>query len=123
MPRTEHKDFLGDPIKEGDFIAYTALWDRSPILKFGVVVRLKTRRGVDDYETGERVEGATLGIISADRVSWDGFKRLNKYVWELQKEGKEVTLGFCDRCIVVERRRVPQDVRDLLDAARLRRSP
>lgn len=123
MPRTEHKDFLGEPIKEGDFIAYTALWDRSPILKFGVVVRLKERENTQDYESGKRVSAATIGIISADRVTWNGFKRLDKYVWELQKDGKEITLGFCDRCIVVERRRVPVDVRDLLDAARLRRSP
>lgn len=116
--RDKHVDFLGQDIKAGDFIMYTALWDRSPILKFGLVTRLETRDGEYDYEIQERVTAATLRVISIDRSSWGhAHNQLKKYIWELQKNGQEVTLGFCDRVLVTTPDKVPDQARDVLRKA------
>jgi len=42
-----------------------------------------------------------LRALTVDRdMKWENGKKLG-FVWEIQKEGKEVALGFLDRLLVV----------------------
>lgn len=101
-----HEDIAGMPICIGDYIIYAALWDRSATLKYGKVTRLAER---DEAWTGnpDRKKVPTLRLRSVDR-DWHG-------KWELQRGGKETTLGFMDRLMVVLPAQVPEEARSLLD--------
>jgi len=101
---TTHNDLAGKKIKRGDYIVYAALWSRSAVLKYGVVSSLKEREVWSQRENNSVV--GTLGVISVDRT-WDG-------KWELQNHGKEITLGFLDRCLVVNANSVPREAVSLL---------
>ena len=98
----EYKDFSGQEIKEGCYIVYAALdGGQSAQLRYGLVRRLKNRE-ILGHETIP-----TLGIISVD-LTYD-----NK--WELQKNGKEITLSFTHKVLVVYPNQVPNDVQILLN--------
>lgn len=108
-----YRDLNDIDIKVGDFIAYAALWSRSPILKYGLVTRLEKREGA--YVRGERKEVPTLRVISVDRSSrYDKEKEEYYYIWELQNHGKEITLGMLDRLLVIPKAMVPREVFDTL---------
>lgn len=99
-----HEDIAGMPICVGDYIIYAALWDRSATLKYGKVTRLAERD--ESWRSGSDKK-LTLRLRSVDR-DWDG-------KWELQRGGKETTLGFLDRLMVVLPAQVPEEARSLLD--------
>lgn len=99
----EYRDLAGQEIKEGSYIVYAALWSRSPVLKFGKVVSLSSR----DPSYYQKESTPTIKAITVDRF-WG-----NKGKFELQKEGKPVTLGFLDRLLVVND--LPQGVKDLIE--------
>ena len=105
MNIVEHKDLAGNDIRVGDYVAYAALWSRSAVLKFGIVVALK-----------ERGNTGTIGVITVDR-SWMWGATPPRRIWELQNNGREITLGFTDRCIVVSGSSVPNEVLGLLTGA------
>jgi hypothetical protein len=55
-------------------------------------------------------------VITVDRSTWwdrDGSDKSIEY-WFLQKDGKEVALGFVDRMLVVTEASIPNEVRNLL---------
>lgn len=101
MSKTHH-DLAGTAIGPGDFIVYAALWSRSPVLKYGVVTRLAERDGYGGT-------AATIRVISVDRTYRDD--------WELQRGGKDTTLGFLDRLLVIPSSTVPEAAMRLLDTA------
>lgn len=93
-----HLDLSGTPILIGDYIAYAAMFDGSPVLKYGVVTRLT-------YNFDEK---PTVRVIAATR-DYD-----RKWV---QRDGKEVTLGHFDGLLVVDWERVPIQAREMLRRA------
>ncbi len=101
-----YRDLVHNPVFEGDYIVYSALWSRSAVLKFGIVTELTTRK--EDKDT------LVIKVITVDRITkWDG---TNTYkVWELQNNGKPVTLGFLDRLMTVPM--LPDELEVLLDEA------
>lgn len=114
----KYKDLNDIDIRVGDFIAYAALWSRSPILKYGLVTRLE-KRAASYYQTEET---PTLRVITVDRSGrWDKETNKHFYVWELQNKGKEITLGFLDRLLVIPRAMVPKEVFDMLTLESLKR--
>lgn len=100
-----HKDIAGADLKPGDYIIYAALWDRSATLKYGKVTRLAER---DESWRSGQPKLPTIRLRSVDR-DWDG-------KWELQRGGKETTLGFLDRLLVVYPEQLPAGVKEMLDA-------
>lgn len=112
-----HFDLAGEPFYPGALVVYAALWDRSAVLKYGIVTRLK-RRQENDYMTWSaracigkvptKDGDYTVGVITVDRVVFDG--------WKLQKDGKEITLGFLDRMLVVHQDMVPKEAAGILIA-------
>lgn len=102
----EHKDLAGKQIEVGSFVVYAALWDRSAVLKYGIVSSLKERKDAWRPQTRDYGPIPTVGIVSVDR-GWE-------HQWELQNDGKEITLGFVDRCLVVPTFAVPTDAMHLL---------
>lgn len=100
-----HVDISGNEIKVGSYIAYAALWDRSATMKFGKVTELCERK--PRYGGLEKVTN-TLRVVSVDR-SW-------KNVWELQNNGKVITLSFLDRLIVIPENFVHPDALKLLNS-------
>lgn len=112
MATIEHKDLGENQISVDSFIVYSALWDRSAILKFGIVTRLATR---EERWRGEVQPRPTIRVITVDRkVNHD----TGDYEWVLQKKGGEVTLGFTDRVLHVPPYLVPNRVKNLLTDAR-----
>lgn len=114
----KYKDLNGIDIRPGDYIVYSALWDRSAILKYGVVTRLEKRKG-SYYSNTQEVP--TLRVVSVDRSGrWNKETNEHYYVWELQNKGKEITLGFLDRLLVVPKAMVPEEAFNLLVIEALR---
>ncbi len=110
----KHQDINGHDIQPGDYVAYAALWDRSATLKYGIVVKLKERKPKWYKNTGNPPE-PTVGVVSVDRTTkWEAGVCLG-VTWELQAKGREVTLGFLDRMLVVDEISVPETVRRILD--------
>jgi len=110
MSNAERRDLAGNEIKLGNYVAYAASWSRSPILKYGIVTRLaerKHRYWPTDSETGKSTP--SIGVLTVDR----DFKKQ----WEIQREGKEIVLGFLDRLLVVSPQQVPFEALDILSKA------
>jgi hypothetical protein len=103
---SDHKDIAGQEIKVGDYICYAALWDRSATMKFGKVTRLADRDEAYVYNR-ERKKIPTIRLRSVDRDWHDK--------WKVQAKGKEITLGYLDRLIVVPAELVPPAAKELLD--------
>jgi hypothetical protein len=103
-----HFDLAGQEILPGSFIVYSALWDRSAVLKYGIITRLAVRK---NWRAGDP-DIVTLRAITVDR-KWGQWGR-GAVSWELQKKGGETTLGFTDRTLVVPESSVPAAARDLL---------
>lgn len=102
----QYKDLGGNEILVGNFIVYPALqWGRTPVLKYGLVMRLKMSKG-----STSRPPVKTLGVVSVENSEYR-----NQFV--LQNKGKEITLSFPKRVVVVPENLVPQEVRDILMAA------
>jgi hypothetical protein len=97
----EHRDIAGNAVTVGNIIVYAALWDRSATLRYGRVVALATRT---TNQPG--VVKPTVRAITVDR-GHDG-------VWNLQKDGGQVTLGFLDRLLVVHCDQVPPGALEIL---------
>lgn len=101
-----HKDLFRVEIRVGDFFVYSALAGRSACLKIGVVTRLEEREA--SYYTAHEKK-KTIRAVTAEK-NW------GKENWDLQKNGKEVTLGELDRVVVVDSLLVPEEVRKLLNS-------
>ena len=115
MADLEYKDLAGNSIAAGDFIVYAASLGRCPILKYGIVTRLETRK--EAYVIGrERDNTPTIRVITAEKVwRWTGPDRTrHEIVWSLQKKGGEVALAFLDRMLVVSVLNVPVGASDIL---------
>ena len=104
----EHKDLAGHTVVPGDFIVYAALWDRSAVLKYGIVTEL--------YQQDKWYQGIQPAVkaITVDRT-W------KEPGWELQKSGQPVVLSFLDRLLIVGNDRVPGGAQKLLLDAYLAR--
>lgn len=114
MTEVEYRDINGREIGIGDFVIYAAAWGRSSVLKYGLVVELKTRPGA--YVQGMRKEFPTLRVITAEKSYWrDG--------WRLQKEGKTVTISRFEAMIVVAKEDVNEQAHEILTAAALKSHP
>ncbi len=106
----ECKDLAGKEITPGCFIVYAALWSRSAVLKYGIVVRLDKRK----QTYGGSKEIPTLRVITVDRTGrWDESQKY-LYSWNFQNHGKEIILSFLDRVIVISKNDMPKEVLDLL---------
>ncbi len=114
MPGHQHFDIADNQITPGCFVVYAALWDRSATLKYGIVTRL-TEREETSYFGDENIK-YTVRVITVDRfVSWDGGKKTQR--WDIQKSGKEVTLSFLSRLLVIPPIQVPARARRILEKA------
>jgi hypothetical protein len=100
---SKHIDIAGQPILVGSLIAYAALWSRSATLKYGRVTRLEEREP-SSWGNGQPIP--TVRAVSVDRSFGDK--------WELQNKGREVSLGFVDRMLVVNGGQVPEEAFRLL---------
>lgn len=109
----DHKDIGEQNIKPGAFVIYAALWDRCATLKYGIVTRLASR---EDWRRGEKVDVPTIRVLSVDRSTRHHQGTWTVH-WELQKEGKEMALGFLDRLLVVPENVVPDEALKLLKDA------
>lgn len=110
----QHRDVSNLGISPGDFVVYAALWDRSAVLKFGIVTRLGLSKPRYSYKLEKHnVQEPTVRVITADRSVYIPSKGFSKD-WELQKDGKEVALSFCDRLLIVDDGSVPERARKLL---------
>jgi len=108
----EYKDLANKEIKVGDFIIYSALCCRSSVLKYGRVVELGIRK--DTYDE-KNLGWPTLKVISADRMNyWNREKEEDESKWEIQANGRIITLGFVNRCLVIPIECVPVEVQNLL---------
>jgi hypothetical protein len=119
MPKLKHVDLAGQEIKPGCIVAYAALWDRSATLKYGLVTRLSSRTESAFVEYGHAYAKRvvpTIRVVTVDR-KMDVKRDQIVHRWELQKDGKEVALGWLDRMLVVPRSMVPEVVLQLFDAA------
>lgn len=104
---TKHIDLLGQELAVGDYVIYAALWDRSATLKIGRITQLKTRAESKYIEDGKIIP--TVGVVSIDR-SWSN-------EWEIQNNGKELTLGFLNRLTKVDPNTIPAHLRTMLGAS------
>lgn len=104
-----HVDFGGQPIKPGALIIYPAQEGHRCVLKFAIVTRL---------ERNEKwsVKRPTLRVISTTE---NGYVRGRGFVeeWTLYRDGKEITLQYPDRVMMVDKDEVPVRARELLLAA------
>ena len=110
----KHEDIAGNPIKEGDYVLYAALWSRSATLKYGRVIKLTMAKSPDwRGESPPKVQ-----VVTVDR-GWDDKWEIQGGGWENKdpEKAKLVTLGFVDRMMVVTKAQIPEDARKLLDAA------
>ena len=104
------RDLSGILIAPGDYIVYAALWDRSAVLKYGLVTRLGLSKPRYSYKLKKHdVQEPTVRVVTVDRDF--------EHKWELQKKGNEVALGFVDRLLVISDDCVPEDARKLLITA------
>lgn len=101
-----HYDIADNEIKPGDFVIYAALWSRTAALKYGIVTRLAER---EDGALYDRDAKYTIRVLSVDRDHDDK--------WEIQKEGKEMALGFLSRLLVVPSELVPTQAKAILRKA------
>lgn len=107
----EYKDLAGNDIRVGDYVVYSALWDRSAVLKFGKVERLAER----EANWYRKKPEATIRVRTVDRhTEWRDGKPLKEY-WMLQKQGQETTLGFLNRMLVIGSEHVPPDALRVLN--------
>lgn len=106
--KKKHVDAFKREIHVGDYIAYAALWSRSATLKFGIVTRLADK---DNAYTPDKLIPDKVPTIRARTVdrNWGND-------WEIQSKGKEITLGYLDRLIVIDRDSVPEEIKALLEA-------
>jgi len=113
----DHKDIAGQSIKPGAFVIYAALWDRCATLKYGIVTKLRIRPDITLPPKGGYPQGRpTIRVLSVDRSTRHHQGTWTVY-WELQKEGKEMALGFLDRLLVVPENVVPDEALKLLKDA------
>lgn len=123
-----HYDIADNEINPGDFVVYAALWDRSATLKYGIVTRLSERKK-SEYTRNEG-DKYTVRVLSVDRTTrWvlvpngpslgttSHVERRKTVTWELQKNGKEMALGFLDRLLVVPVAMVPVEALTVLRRA------
>lgn len=114
MPEHTHIDVVGNKIREGSFVAYSASIGRSAILKFGIVTRLAERDVAHSgYDDDTRY---TVRLITVDRhdkqINDDG----TRGTWKLQNKGNEITASYMDRLLVVSAsHQLPPGVRELLE--------
>lgn len=102
-----HGDVFNNPINVGDFVLYAATLDRSPILKVGFVLELRSNAGGHPERVVHKISVRTAERTAYVRVG-------EKYQWELQKNGSPVTLEFSNRLVRVSSRSIPAAVRKLL---------
>lgn len=111
MKDNPHGDVFNNPISVGDFVLYAASLGRSPILKVGLVLELRTKKH-DFYE--DRI-AYKVSVRTAERVGMRPWVA-GQYQWELQKKGSPITLEFTNRMVRVSPKTIPAAVRKLLKA-------
>lgn len=94
----KHKDLLGQEIKVGDYITYSAVDGRSGVLRIAKVLELKEVK--DKYEDDDIKYKVLV-------QSWSNFHGLQE---------KKVTLGFLDRIIVINKSIVSQYIIDAIES-------
>ena len=96
-----NKDFLGNEIRQVDYIVYATTWCRDPILKYGKVLEIKDGRKFV-------VRGVGLYV----HKEWpDPNEKWIKY----ERQRSNSLLPQNRRIVVVEERMVPIEVRDMLN--------
>lgn len=106
-----HRDLTGTPLRVGDYFAYAAAAGRSAVLKLGRVTELR--------ENGS-LKALTVDFWPGQEAFWWDM-RLNIYDpeaggrWELQYNGRGVTLSQLHRLLVIPAERVPAAARVLLE--------
>ena len=110
----EYKDLAGKLITVGSFIVYAANFGRCAVLKYGIVTRFNKRK--DIYNNSREIP--TLKVLTVDRTSR---REAGQYLysWNLQNKGKEITLAFFDRMIVVNKNDIPQEALNLLTSTNI----
>ena len=106
-PDEYHRDAAGRDIIVGDIIVYASLSGRSPVLKWGVIVALKSR---DEYRYD-----ATGGVQRNMSI-----KQATVGVRSVGGSNKQSTLGFLNRMSIISIDQVPticrDTIRDFIDA-------
>lgn len=106
--QTNYRDSAGKPILIGSPIVYRADV-RGSSFKYGVVIQLtSTKRG---WRSGRRV----LRLVSVSPNYPIGATK-----WELQKDGKPITLTYLDSVLVIPWSLMPDGARELLSAVELK---
>lgn len=110
-----HNDVSGRPLAPGDIVVFSANYQQSCVLRYGVVTRLAVNpRGGWEAGTGKRVPSPTVRVIAA---GWGYDYRDHATKWRLFREGGESALQYVDRMLVVDRHQVPREVLELMDPA------
>ena len=118
------RDINGREIVAGDYVLYAALWGRCATMKYGRVTRFDRRK--PSWKGDDGPKATTVKVVSADRESIWSARDPNEpwrrpeivgVRWVLQNDGREVTLGFPERMVVLPPELVPDDVRELLGVA------
>lgn len=126
----EHFDCAGNPIRQGNWVCYSALDGRSGVLRFGYVNRLVEPRVVRNSQGYEEEKDTTPVRVLAYYLH-HGWNRMDSEgrpldpkdwtrsaVWERLKNGKEVALGFPSRMLVVPYAMIPKQIKELFNDQR-----
>lgn len=108
--QSELFDYGGFAIKPGDFIAYAALLGRCACIRYGLVTRLvePKKKAEWDYSKTKPIR------VVAVQDEWQHNIDQGKPPWHLLNEGKELSLGFPDRLVVMRPDQIPDAVRNNL---------
>lgn len=107
-------DYGGTTIREGDFIVYAALLGRCACVRYGLVTRLVEPKKKSEWD---RSKTKPIRVVAVQDEYQHNIDR-GKPPWSLLNEGKEISLGFPDRLVVMEPKQVPVAVRSLLFQAK-----
>jgi hypothetical protein len=101
MIKGEYRDFFGNTIKAGDYIAYAVTSGRSGVLKIGRVTELSKSNGWSEKDK------AIIKAKTAMRWSW-------KDKYEVQNGGSPVAIRETERSVVLQDSQVPTELKELL---------
>jgi hypothetical protein len=101
-PKIQHKDIFGNPINVGDYIVYSAVDNRSGVLRAAKVVQLKARTSEWDKD---KAPEPTVLVVAAENYWDEGPRPLSK----------KITLGFMNRIVVVQKSSMSQDWIDAIN--------
>jgi hypothetical protein len=110
-------DFAKRLVQPGDHLVYAALGGRSALLKCGIAIRVQAgKSGMYGEQPGPRLLAITLDLWPdypvIDPVTRKTAGRADR--WDLQNNGKPVTLSFPSRVLVVNPNQIPPEPRQLL---------